>query len=296
MILLTLLLLISFNSYAFNCHYVDSDEPNVDTLISSSTSFIILSSFDTVKTAIEGGFIDDYVTTLSIYNSHSDSLLQTIKDTSQEFSFPQIKYVDINLDSFSDIELMYQNDRLTQYSYFWIFDTVSNRFVNTPEFGLNDYSIDKKNKIIESSIFCLGCFCSTFSKYKVIGNNLIQIEEEGCYKNSEGNIESYKKGLVDNVLIIVKLDSILFIDSLIVIKSYNIFNDSLLVSEIYWLENKEVKLTNNSNEEIFYESEFIDLKKAIKKVLYKYKINSNGNLITNIDSYKVDNNKWVKIK
>lgn len=267
-ILFSFLSLIALNSYAFNYHYIDKNKTTVDTLKinNSGKSVIIFSSFDKVKTNIEGGFIDDYVTTLTMYNLYSDSLLQIIKDTSQFFNFPEIRFVDINMDGYADIELRYMNERSTQYSYFWLYDITSNRFVCFPDFELNDYSIDSKDKIIWSSLFYSGYFCSTFSKYKVYDNHLVQFEEEGCSKDSKGNIENYKKGLIDNVLKIVKLDSILFLDSIIVVKSYKIFNDSLLISEIYWLSNKEVGLTDNYNDEIYYESEFTEVKKAIKKL------------------------------
>jgi hypothetical protein len=302
-VIITLIILLTISSIPIT--YAQQ----IDTLKISDSypPFILISSIDTLTI---NSYTKQYVRNLSIFNLHSDDFIQKISDTLefQETCYVRdISYNDINLDNLKDIIFQYADSYDNSINSFWLYDSTHNKFFYSKDFRqLHDYWIvDRKNKIIKTlSPSFRGMSFSAEYKYKIDGVRLILIEEEG-WKDADkyGNIydiESYvfyKKKLINDQLITVELDSTIHLNNEYILKYYQYINDSLLPTSILWADDVSDELTDSSNYKIYFQHRFNgDTYKHYKKVTYDYDVDSDGNVLREINTFVVKNDKWVLVK
>ena len=268
----------------------------IDTVIvnQSLPPFQITVSYDTINSE---KYSEICRLKISIYSLGTNTLVQEINDT-VACGFEGISYYDINLDNYKDIHLKYVlDDYGAEDSAYLLYDTTSNTFKYASDFDVLDEGSpieDKEEKIVVTwDRWYHGIECASEYKYKIEGFKLKLIYEEDCGKFDNFNYYYLTKKLIGDSLKIVDADSLFHIDSEYVKKSYSYTNDSLLLTSVYWANDKEAKLTDSSNLKIYVESEYTGALKCIRKEEYTYSKNDTGLLARNIKRYVVQNDKWV---
>jgi hypothetical protein len=260
-------------------------------------SMIFIIKIDTSMLDHKYSFGSDLITHIELYEYINNLLVQTINDTSESNSFAGgVNYVDINLDGYLDLDIDLGVSNLTPFHSFWLYDQLKNKFYHSPEFSqLNDYSIDFDKKEIDSYSQSTGGRGGYNEKYKVGNGKLYLIGTE--YSNF---YDYEKKELVNGVLKVVSKEEPEDIKDkngnyIKLIKTYNLVNDSLLLTKKSWLVDAEGEDLNKYDSDTYYCSPWGECLKYLRKEIYSYDKND-GQLSTKILKYQVFNNKWKKVK
>jgi hypothetical protein len=244
----------------------------------------------------------DRITQIELYDYSTNKLIQIIKDTSESYSFPDwVTYIDINLDGYLDIDIPLGYFNLVPFHSFWLYDNTRNLFFHSEEFSqLNDYYIDQEEKIISSHAQSTGGRGAEVEKYKIENGNLTLIE------TSYSNYYDYeKKALVNGDLITVELIEEDYsetnetdIEDAIILNYYKLLYDTLLLVEKEWLIDIDIKKEKNNvwSSDIYNCGPWGGCLKYLRREVYSYHLNQDGQLVKEILKYRVVNNKWEKLK
>jgi hypothetical protein len=201
------------------------------------TSMILIIKIDTSLIKHKYSIGSDMITHIEIYDYSNNLLVQSINDTSESHSFAGgVDYIDINLDGYLDIDIDLGVSNLTPIHSFWLFEKLDNKFYYSPDFSqLNAYNIDLDKKEINSYSQSTGGRGGSSEKYKVENGNLYLIETE--YSNY---YDYERKELINGILRTVEVDELNEVKDdegnyINVINSYNLVDDSLLLTEKNWL-------------------------------------------------------------
>ncbi len=263
------------------------NSPQPKTFISKVITSEIKSEYDT-----------ELITDINIYNLSNETFLQSIRDTSIFNSFGgEVDYLDINLDGYLDIDINLGYFNLVPSHSFWLFNSKDNKFYYSRDFSqLNDYSVDAEKKIIKSGEQSLSGSGGYSKKYKIENDSLILIETSySDYYNSG------KSELVNGELKTVERTSQEWEtdrnnNQLIVLNKYKLIEDSLLIIEKNWLIEFKEKIEHSVYYDDIYDCSYLGYcLKYVKKEVYSYEKNKNGELIKNTEKYQVINDEWVKV-
>ena len=269
----------------------------IDTVIvnNSVAPFKIVSTIDTIML---NKYLKGYVLKMTVYSLRNNNPIQVISDTNEvDYSIKNKSYFDINLDGYKDINVTYEDSYGTQSNSFWLYDSTTKCFKYSNDFGLigDIYSFENTDeKIIRTyDSWYPGMVCRTMYRYKIEGFRLKLIEEEGCGKFNEDSYYFYNKKLLNDTVRMVELDSLIHSENEYIKKSYRFTDDSLLLTYVYWANDKEAKFTDSSNAKIYFETEFTGALKCKRKEEYTYLKNDRGQLVRKIKRYVVQNDRWV---
>ena len=272
---------------------------NQDTVIihSSIKSLIFISEFDTIKVSDFGYDDKDYIINVKVIDSETDSLLQIVSDTGDYWE-PSLKFIDINLDGYLDMEFYVSYSNLVPIYSFWIYDSAKSLFIYSDEYSvLNDYSIDIEKREIESFAQSTGGRGGYTEKYKIVDGHLSLFETE-----SSNYYDYERQEVINGVLKTVALEKEDWAkddegNHLSIIEIYKLVNDSLLSTEKNWLTAIGMPYPDDiSDNDIYNCGPWGGCLKYLRKEVYSYDIESNGYIIKDTTRYQVINNKWEIVK
>jgi len=244
--------------------YIQIDTINI---CEKPNSMVFIFKSDTSK--ISAKYFDrDMITTIEIFKLGNGLPVQKIIDTSRNYYDCWIDYVDINLDGYLDLDINLGYYNLIPYHSFWLYNKFKKEYSHSSEYSeLNDYYLNTDKKEINSVEQFTGGRGGIISTYKIDDENLSLIKE-----------------------VFIDIDS----TTKVQIELYENIFDSLMVIEKKWLiEVQEIPWEMRTSDT--YLCEDGRNMKYLKKELYKYQ-KINGEIISEVQNYKVLNNKWQLIK
>jgi hypothetical protein len=281
----------------------EKDE-KIDTIKVCNSPKTITFIFKIDSYVIETKDLDQYIVTrIEIYNFKNSKPFQMINDTTAfMYGADWVKYEDLNFDGFLDFDLPIGYQNLTQLHKFWIYDKKKEQYSFSPEFSvLQDYTIDKEKKEIETHSQATGGKGYSSERYKFINGRLKLIGSE--YLNDynferkeivNGTLKTVESVEEDGDRVLINGDTV----SVFVLNNYKFKYDSLLLIEKDWFYGDENKDSVNSKNEDIYNCEAIGnyCIKYLRKEIYSYSLDENGSLVQETKKYKVINNKWELVK
>lgn len=235
------------------------------------------------------------ISNIQVYNLEGNLLIQSLSDTSDYYMWGgKIKFIDINLDGFLDIDIYIGNINLVPLHTFWIFNKITRKYYYSSKFSeLNEYYIDSAKNRIESYKQYTGGKGADYHYYNIIDGKLFEASSEEYWKFNY-NYKSVINGEI--VTTAQRIESEITDyngNKIIILDSYKYILDSLRLVTKSWLVDIPNQVIDINHKDIYECGPSGKCLKYIKKEIYSYSVN-NDSVFISICKYKVKNKIWIQ--